>query len=146
MINKLVVRIFGMVLAIFFIYVGTLISFIWPIDEYTISQSGLFGDSFGVLTSLFSGLAFAGLLVTILIQKDQLDEQRKELATGSKLSAVNTLLNSSKLQLDELERMHPDSFAQEIREKKDNLKFTINICREELIKTLKTFGMENLKL
>lgn len=31
--------------------------------------SGTFGDTFGALNALFSGLAFAGVIVTILIQK-----------------------------------------------------------------------------
>ncbi|MDO6426833.1 putative phage abortive infection protein [Thalassotalea sp. 1_MG-2023] len=43
------------------------------------SNTGAFGDSFGVLTSLFSGLAFVGLIVTIVMQKEELALQRQEL-------------------------------------------------------------------
>lgn len=39
----------------------------------------MFGDSFGALNALFSGLAFAGLIVTLIMQKDELSMQREEL-------------------------------------------------------------------
>ena len=42
-------------------------------------KSGTFGDTFGALNALFSGLAFAGVIVTILIQKSELKNQRTEL-------------------------------------------------------------------
>ncbi len=40
---------------------------------------GLFGDSFGALTSLFSGLAFAGMIYAIILQSRELSLQRQEL-------------------------------------------------------------------
>lgn len=40
---------------------------------------GLFGDSFGGLNALISGLAFAGIIYTILLQQSQLKIQREEL-------------------------------------------------------------------
>lgn len=40
---------------------------------------GQFGDSFGVANSLFSGLAFAGLIYTVHLQRQELALQRKEL-------------------------------------------------------------------
>lgn len=39
--------------------------------------SGAFGDTFGALTSIFSGLALAGLVTTIVMQRRQLDEQQQ---------------------------------------------------------------------
>ncbi|KPX81186.1 putative phage abortive infection protein, partial [Pseudomonas amygdali] len=39
-------------------------------------RSGVFGDAFGVLNALFSGLAFSGVLITLLLQrKDLADSQ-----------------------------------------------------------------------
>lgn len=38
-----------------------------------------FGDMFGVVNALFSGLAFAGIIYTILLQRHELSLQRKEL-------------------------------------------------------------------
>ena len=42
------------------------------------ANSGLIGDTFGILNSLFSALAFAGLFYTILLQKKELKETREE--------------------------------------------------------------------
>ncbi|MBZ9731673.1 hypothetical protein LB467_18470 [Salegentibacter sp. JZCK2] len=43
------------------------------------AKSGTFGDTFGALNAIFSGLALAGVIVTILIQKQELQNQRLEL-------------------------------------------------------------------
>lgn len=43
-----------------------------------LSDSGLFGDSFGVLNTLFSGLAFVGVIIAIFMQKEELSLQREE--------------------------------------------------------------------
>ena len=40
---------------------------------------GTFGDMFGTVNSLFSGLAFTGIIFTILLQKKELSLQRQEL-------------------------------------------------------------------
>ena len=42
--------------------------------------SGPAGDKFGGITALFSGLAFAGLVFTLFVQKKELQYQRQELA------------------------------------------------------------------
>ncbi|MBK7968035.1 MAG: hypothetical protein IPK08_03400 [Bacteroidetes bacterium] len=41
---------------------------------------GTIGDSFGVVNSLFSGLAFGGIIYTIILQRDELQLQRDELS------------------------------------------------------------------
>ncbi|MDC0994001.1 putative phage abortive infection protein [bacterium] len=46
---------------------------------FEIEKAGVFGDSFGLLTSLFSGLTFAGLYVTIQMQQKELNLQRQDL-------------------------------------------------------------------
>ncbi len=40
---------------------------------------GQFGDMFGAVNALFTGLAFAGLIYTIILQREELGLQRKEL-------------------------------------------------------------------
>ena len=45
----------------------------------TAQDGGQFGDAFGALTSLFNGLAFAGLIITVLLQREDLKLQREEL-------------------------------------------------------------------
>ena len=42
-------------------------------------EQGLFGDQFGAVNALYSGLAFAGLIFTIILQKKELALQREEL-------------------------------------------------------------------
>lgn len=42
-------------------------------------ERGTFGDAFGSINALFSGLAFASLIYTILLQRKELHMQRKEL-------------------------------------------------------------------
>jgi hypothetical protein len=44
------------------------------------AKSGTFGDTFGALNAVFSGIAIAGLIVTILLQRKELAHQRVELA------------------------------------------------------------------
>lgn len=41
---------------------------------------GTFGDQFGAVNALFSGLAFAGLIYTIILQRRDLELQRHDLA------------------------------------------------------------------
>lgn len=43
------------------------------------SDRGTFGDQFGAVNALFSGLAFAGLIYTIILQRSELELQREEL-------------------------------------------------------------------
>lgn len=52
-------------------YAGLLLWITSPVQELTIAKSEVFGDSFGMLKALFSSLVFAGVIVTILIQKDE---------------------------------------------------------------------------
>lgn len=42
-------------------------------------KRGQFGDMFGAVNALFSGLAFAGLIITLILQKNELSLQREEL-------------------------------------------------------------------
>lgn len=65
---------FFLVVIIFFVG-WWLICFL--IDEP--GDRGTFGDQFGFVNTLFSGLAFAGMIFTILLQKEELALQRKEL-------------------------------------------------------------------
>lgn len=44
------------------------------------AMRGQVGDMFGAVNSLFSGLAFAGLIYTVCLQRKELQLQRRELA------------------------------------------------------------------
>ena len=66
--------------------VGVVLSCIiyWSVITYLIlptncnGERGQFGDMFGAITALFTGLAFAGLIITILLQSQELKETRHE--------------------------------------------------------------------
>lgn len=67
-------------------------------------KSGTFGDTFGAINALFSGLAFAGVIVTILIQKSELKLQRDEMQNTRKEFLVNRTTNLVYNQLDRFEK------------------------------------------
>ena len=69
----------------------------WILIDVFIADSdrGTFGDKFGAINALFSGLAFAGLIVTLLYQKEELKLQREE------LRETRNELNAQKLEFQE---------------------------------------------
>ena len=79
-IRNVLIACFSTIILSVLIYGSFLIIKIWPIDEYSISKAGTFGDSFGALNSLFTGLGFAGLLITIFLQREDLKLTRLELS------------------------------------------------------------------
>lgn len=50
-----------------------------PIKGTSFEERGQFGDSFGVLNSLFTGLGFGGVVVTLILQQRQLAHQEAEI-------------------------------------------------------------------
>jgi hypothetical protein len=48
-------------------------------DTATWAMRGQFGDMFGAINAVFSGLAFAGIIFTIYLQRQELKSQRAEL-------------------------------------------------------------------
>ena len=56
---------------------------IWAMTFFVLfmpeSKQGIFGDMFGAVNALFSGLAFAGLIITLILQRRELALQRDEL-------------------------------------------------------------------
>lgn len=62
--------------------VVSIIAIAWYLIDYNISSNeirGQFGDKFGSVNALFSGLAFAGLIYTIVLQRKDLQLQKKDL-------------------------------------------------------------------
>lgn len=55
---------------------------IWALSGYLLfpqPDRGTFGDMFGAVNALFSGMAFAGVIYTVLLQRQALQLQREEL-------------------------------------------------------------------
>ncbi|OAI10064.1 hypothetical protein [Methylomonas methanica] len=101
---------FQLVVFIFIVYSSSLILITWSNPEISIDKSGVFGDSFGALTALFTGLAFAGTLRTLQIQSEELKLQRTEIERAAsaqeitaRLTATTTLLSeyNSRLKTNE---------------------------------------------
>ena len=56
-----------------------------PEDSESIwSVRGTFGDMFGAVNALFSGLAFAGMIITLILQRKEFALQREELSNSIK--------------------------------------------------------------
>ncbi|WP_059019370.1 putative phage abortive infection protein [Vibrio coralliirubri] len=103
-------------------YASLLIYLAWPINEISINKAGVFGDSFGILTSLFSALAFAGMIITILLQKEELGLQRQELAdTRQEISAQKEILRTQSFN---------DNFYRLLDYYKDNLSQVVVFDKE----------------
>lgn len=66
------------------------------------SKAGIWGDSFGFVNSILSGLAFAAVVVTLWLQKTELRLQREELeATREQLKKSAEAQEKSQLALNE---------------------------------------------
>jgi len=63
-------------------------------------ERGTFGDMFGALNSIFSGLTIAGIIITILIQKQELNLTREEL-----IRSANAQEQTQKALFDQLKSM-----------------------------------------
>lgn len=78
----LIFAIIGLAIISFVILYGVILKF-WP--DADVNFTGPFGDSFGPLTSLFSGLAFCGIIVTIIMQREELRLQRREVERSTQV-------------------------------------------------------------
>lgn len=68
--------------AVVWSFIGVL--FVWALTFFLfflnpMESRGQFGDMFGAVNALFSGLAFAGLIITLILQRKELVLQRDEL-------------------------------------------------------------------
>lgn len=85
---------------------------------HRIPERGSFGDMFGAVNALFSGLAFTGVIYAIILQKKELSFQREELELtrseleGQKLElrAQNEIFSTQKFDTTffEMLRLHND--------------------------------------
>lgn len=90
---------------------------------------GEYGDIYGGLNTLFTGLAFVGLVVTILLQRQEMKETREEFAAQTKQFEEQThLLNE---QIEEQKRANGKQFQLAIdAQHKEELFKRLNIIKE----------------
>jgi hypothetical protein len=71
--KKILIPIFlGILVIIAWLWWGKYLPCFLKNHDYLIDNPGIFGDMFGALNTLFTGLAFVGLIYTILQQREQL--------------------------------------------------------------------------
>lgn len=61
-----------------------------PADKQDMERRGTYGDTFGMVNSLFTGLAFGGVVITLLLQLRELHDQRQERKDSDALSRQQT--------------------------------------------------------
>lgn len=75
----------------------------FPLNHFAtedLESAGQYGDSFGMINSLFSGLAFACLIITILLQWHELRQQRIEITRAMEVQkeSLSELKRQAELQ------------------------------------------------
>ena len=104
---------FTMLIIVLTLFLGNLCLIFLP---YSKEARGTFGDQFGAVNALFSGLAFAGLIYTIILQRHDLKLQRRDLhyqRRDLELNRKELALNRKEL---ELTRMELELTRQEMEE------------------------------
>jgi len=93
------------IILVLLIWVLATLLIIFGIDNW--SERAAFGDSFGAINALFSGLAFAGLIYTIVLQKKDLELQRNEIMLNriELKKTTKAQQNSEKVLIEQVEQM-----------------------------------------
>ena len=115
--------------AFFIILIIYLLS--WICIDYFIADSqnrGTFGDKFGAVNALFSGLAFAGLIYTIILQKEELSLQREELKQTREEMKQQTMQFEEQNKIIQIQRFETTFFnmMQYLQEITQGLTITLN--------------------
>ncbi|QDU80711.1 hypothetical protein Pla110_24430 [Polystyrenella longa] len=98
----------------YFLLAAVVVIFLWwivgyyPIHKYgSTPDAGTYGDSFGFVNSLFSGLALAGVIVAIMLQRKDLQIQSETLAKSAdeaeklaELTKEQTAINRKMLEIE----------------------------------------------
>ncbi|MBL9140460.1 MAG: hypothetical protein JNK53_01220 [Phycisphaerae bacterium] len=80
------------------VLIATLVVFFGACDA-TAARWGQFGDAFGTVNALFSGLALLGVVYAILLQREDLELQRKELRASIKAQEDAALAQASQARI-----------------------------------------------
>lgn len=108
------------VLTVFFLWAFA-IFFIFIIGDT--KTSGSFGDSFGILTAIFSGLGFVALVYTLSLQREEFTETREVFKNQAEISKLTALSNK---------------YLEETLERKDTV--------SKMVKNLNNFISKNVHL
>ena len=100
--NKTTILMMSLLALVLLLHLSSLFTVIyltWPISSFTMEKASALGESYGVINALFSGLAFWGLIWTILIQRNDIRHQRIE---AKRAHISDLLINEAKLCLADL--------------------------------------------
>jgi len=75
--SRIALALFSVVIGITFLYGALILWLNWPLRDFSLARSAVFGESFGAINTIFSGLAFAGLILTIHLQRNELAESKE---------------------------------------------------------------------
>ncbi|WP_195432701.1 hypothetical protein [Morganella morganii] len=115
------------------IYFGFIVFIIFKVRETdSLSSLGSFGDRFGVLNTLFSGLGSSGLLITLFYQQRQINSQEIESKKQDRVS--------SQLQYEETLHKLISLFHNTMKEVKINYEGGELFGRDALQKSLSIFS------
>lgn len=114
------------------------------------NEMGTFGDQFGVLSACFSGFAFAGMIITLMMQQKELKMQRRAVRKNGKElkmqrfdSGLMTRINLFLDRYDKLDYMYRDYNAIKgiingyINLKKDTKDKNLHFLYSNYVKTVK---------
>lgn len=104
----------------------------------SMEKRGQFGDMFGFLGALFSGLAFAGLIVTIRQQRDDLKNQRDEIELQREDLKAQT--EALKLQKEEIRQTNEELKLQREEMKVQNKTIMLQRFETTFFNMLKTLS------
>lgn len=85
--------------------------YIRSVYDYDIAKMGQFGDTFGAINALFSGLAFAFLIYTSNLQRIELSLQRQEMAKAREESKGQKVALEKQLETMRLQQFESSFFT-----------------------------------
>lgn len=70
------------------LYLSASYFLLWPFDGWARDELGQFGDSWGMLTCIFSALAFIGVVYSVKIQRDSYNKIRQDSEDSKKIIKI----------------------------------------------------------
>lgn len=110
----IVIAIIFTAITFFFPYI---ILYLNPHLDGKLDERGQFGDSYGALNSLFSGIALVGVIVSILMQRKELKLTRDEMISARYEYKLNRITNLIYLQLEKHEKFIKEFSYNQIHQK-----------------------------
>ena len=100
--NRIALILFTIVIGVTCLYGGLILWLNWPIRDFSLARSMLFGESFTLINTLFSGLAFAALILTIYLQRHELAESQETFRKERFEDSFYRLLDYYRKNLDDI--------------------------------------------